>query len=144
MAPEGMIAQLAACSEHNLDQPDLLEHHSHPTWAWSAWAPLDTLTDLPRDVQEVLDDAGRQLGLMDDDCNRAYAWQCAQAGQRCGALSREEASELATTARLRPVARPGHWISKALAVITASSEYLLRAERPNRNGLLKMLRAATR
>ncbi len=143
MAPEGIIAQLAACREHNLDQPDLLEHHSHPTWAWSAWAPMDTLIDLPREVQEVLDDAGRQLGLMDGP-GRVYAWQCAQAGQRCGALSRQEASELATTAHLRPVARPGHWISKALAVITASIEYLLSAQRPNREGLLKTLRTATR
>ncbi len=143
MAPEAIIAQLAACRERNLDQPDLLEHHSHPTWAWSAWASMATIVELPREVQDVLDEASHQLGLMDDGCKRACAWQRARAGQRCGPLSRHEVRSLATAARLRPVARPGHF-SKALALITAGVEYVLCADRPSRKGLLKTLRAATR
>jgi hypothetical protein len=101
-----MIAAIAARRRRTLDQPDLADHGTAQL-AWEAWTPIEALLELPREAEDVIDQASAELGHHITGDGRRHAWRCAEAA--AWGLARplpQLADQFHRLGRVRPAAAP--------------------------------------
>jgi len=76
---EQVIVAIAGRRGRTLDQPNLADRTTAQL-AWEAWAPINGLLELPRDIEDLIDQASAELGHLTGGGRRRHAWRCAEAG----------------------------------------------------------------
>ena len=75
---ERLIAAIAARGRRGFDQPYLAERTTVEL-AWGAWTPIEGLLELPREAEDLIDQASAELAHHVTGERRRHAWRCDEA-----------------------------------------------------------------